>query len=645
MDAMKRAVLMLPALLLLLPPAAVLAAPPQRVQARTLVGDIWRQLSTWGPCDAADSCAWHSPFTADSAEAAAPYIRRVSLFAATGGCFSGYPGCSADRDLLADPRNASSIVEAAPLLDAMAALLNAGMQVRVVTGSVPIALSMKPPVIGNFGFNTALPASMQAYRIYIGEIARQIVARFGLLTIAQSVSFGVFSEANNADWLNASAAEYGALYDATVCGLVSAIPPPHLTVGAHLTVDYGQWDASAFIQHAWNGTCACCTQDVYNQTPSTGVQLDYLGVSFYEAAPGAPGDLSAFERVALGLRNRALAVGFVANSDGADGNGYTAGGRDSTRTLDFGVEEGRILAGPDGLQLGTHAVGDNYQVSWDGLLFAKAVRSGLSYVARWSVNSQMAGPYGLQGMSADAASQQQRLDNGAANVARLSMLMAADTFLPNSSVTMLPVQSEAVAGIAARSGGGFGRSIVDVVASTNCSDSVGSVDTSSVPTEGCVIRLLMVHHFTTLDAGATARNITATVCGLPVVQSNGTSPFGAGAVSMVGDDMGVWWQDWWADARRGNLSVASGDYIPGLSPWADEPPLASTRAKQIWTAGLSAYRAKAALRRQVLQNSQCRMDGGARAAGGCVRCTLEMATHSVALVELGVGRPLLEQGD
>jgi hypothetical protein len=132
------------------------------------------------------------------------------------------------------------------------------------------------------------------------------------------------------------------------------------------------------------------------------------------------------------------------------------------------------------------------------------------------------------------------------------------------------------------------------------------------------------------------------VCGLPgVVQTDGTSAeIGAGVVSRVGGGIAVWWRDWWADAARGNLSAASGDYLPGLSSWADEPPLASTRSKQIWTARVSAYRAKAALRRQVLSNSECKVSEEARtnAAGGCVSCTLEMAAHSVALLELSVGR-------
>lgn len=612
------------------------AVPSQR----TAVGDMWSQLSTWGPCDDLDGCAWHSPVTAESAKAAAPYIRRVSLFAATGGCFSGHPGCVANRDLLVDPRNASSAVDATPLLVAIGALLDAGLQVRVVTGSTPIALSVNPPVIGRFGFNNALPASMSAYTTYIAEIARQIVARFGLPVVAQHISFGVFTEANNADWLNASATEYMALYDATVCGLRSAIPASNLTVGSHLTVDYGRWDASAFIQHAWNGTCTCGVQSHHYEKPATemtsahhGVQLDFLGVSFYEAAAGNPGDLSGFEHIALGLRDRALALGFRAKGDNANRRDSVDGGEYSARILEFGVEEGRILVGPDGLQLGTHALGDDYQVSWDGLMFAKAVRSGLSYIARWSVNSQMAGPYGVQGMSTDTTSQRQRLDNGAANLARLCMRMALDTFLPNCSATMLPLSA---AEMSARGAGGVDRSMVDVVASTNCPD--------GMPTRGCFIRLLVVHHFTTLDGNATPRNITANVCEAPGVQGFGTLPaMGVGTVSTVGGGAAVWWRDWWADATRGNLSAASGDYISGLSSWGDEPPLASTRAKQIWTARVSAYRGMGALQSQILSHSKCTAvvsdaSNGPSPAKGCVSCTLEMAPHSVALVEIGLGR-------
>ena len=177
--------------------------------------------------------------------------------------------------------------------------------------------------------------------------------------------------------------------------------------------------------------------------------------------------------------------------------------------------------------------------------------------------------------------------------------------------------------------------MVDVVASTDCPD--------SVPTQGCVVRLLMVHHFITLSGDATPRNITANVCEVPGVQVFGTSPAkGVGTVSTVGGGAAVWWRDWWADATRGNLSAASGDYIPGLSSWADEPPLASTRAKQIWTARVSAYRGMGALRSQILPHGKCTavvsdVSAGPSAAKGCVSCTLEMAAHSVALVEIGLG--------
>jgi hypothetical protein len=466
-------------------------------------------------------------------------------------------------------------------------------------------------------------------------------------------SFCVGTEANNADWLNASAAQYSALYDATVCGLSSAIPRSHLTVGSHLTVDYGRWDATAFIRHAWNGTCACCGPD------SCIVPLNFLGVSYYESAPGAPGDLSAFERIALGLSTRAVAAGFAV-SGGGGGGGDVAG----RRALEFGVEEGRILAGPDGLQLGTHAVGADYQVSWDGLLFIKTLRTGsLSYISRWSVNSAMSGPYGLQGFASDPSARQQRVDNGAANLARLCSRMAGDAYLPNSNVTMMAPDS-APADWHSNTKGGSGRSIVDMAASTNCSDSMVVLDGGS----SCVLRLLLVHHFTAIDLNAsaarrTSRNLSATVCGLPatsveakrLTSSVTTDGHSDGAVSLdatatvVGGGDAVWWRDWWADATRANLSAS--DYIPGLSAWADEPPLASTRAKQLWAAGLRrTYRRQARLKSQQMPSMSCWVvgvgdgdgDGDRAGRGGeegeaCVSCVVPLEIHSAALLEIDIG--------
>lgn len=191
-------------LLLLLDVPAVPSPSHQRHHPQAAsVGTIWQQLSTWGPCSALDGCPWHSPISRASAEAAAPYIRRVSLFAATGGCFSGYPGCSADRDLFSDPRNASSSVDARPLLAAMVSLLQAGLHVRIVLGSVPIALS-KVPSIGSFGFNVALPDSLPAYTAYIAEIARQIVAKFGPSEVAHAVRCEPFSAGQPRGFMSAT---------------------------------------------------------------------------------------------------------------------------------------------------------------------------------------------------------------------------------------------------------------------------------------------------------------------------------------------------------------------------------------------------------------------------------------------------------
>eukprot|EP01043_Picozoa_sp_COSAG02_P075266 COSAG02_NODE_15442_length_1171_cov_1.208955_2_plen_74_part_01 len=65
-------------LLLLLRPAVADVQPGAHlVPLPATVGNIWSQLSTWGPCDALDGCAWHGPVTTESAKVAAPYIRRV----------------------------------------------------------------------------------------------------------------------------------------------------------------------------------------------------------------------------------------------------------------------------------------------------------------------------------------------------------------------------------------------------------------------------------------------------------------------------------------------------------------------------------------------------------------------------------------
>merc|ERR1712185_622210 len=99
--------------------------------------------------------------------------------------------------------------------------MSAGLIPHVVTGNVPIALSASPR-LGGFGFNSEPPRNMSEYREYIARVVAALVSEFGQAEVARW-RWGVFTEYNNHDWLNASAQSYFDTFDHTVCGLEDAL--------------------------------------------------------------------------------------------------------------------------------------------------------------------------------------------------------------------------------------------------------------------------------------------------------------------------------------------------------------------------------------------------------------------------------------
>ena len=68
-----------------------------------------------------------------------PFLRWVELFTATGGCYKGFPGCQAQRDLFRNPADPKSGVDASPLIKGLTEVINAGFLPYIVTGNVRIA--------------------------------------------------------------------------------------------------------------------------------------------------------------------------------------------------------------------------------------------------------------------------------------------------------------------------------------------------------------------------------------------------------------------------------------------------------------------------------------------------------------------------
>jgi len=175
------------------------------------------------------------------------------------------------------------------------------------------------------------------------------------------------TEFNNYDWWQGGNVTFMKLYDHTVCGLRKALGGrQNLIVGAHGCLQCEDddpptggglnWDPRNLLDHVHRNVSACETDG------DGGTQLDYLSTSFYEKAPGAPGDLSAFDTDAAGFRSYAKELGMDVDA------------------MFFGIDEGRILGGPTEAprQLTSRAVGTSYQASWDALFFHKIVYGGLS---------------------------------------------------------------------------------------------------------------------------------------------------------------------------------------------------------------------------------------------------------------------------
>ena len=532
----------------------------------------WAQtITAW---DAQD---FHAPAPPDFRQRY-PFLRFVQLFTATGGCYTPFPGCSSTRDLFNDPADPASGVNASRLFAPLWNLVSAGLTPHIVTGNVPIALS-SPPFIGGFGFNSAPPASMAAYRAYIAAVASQLVAEFSLARVSLW-RWGVFTEYNNVDWLRSNATVFNDIYDHTACGLVDALGSPALVdLGAHACTQCGgaSWDPLLFLEHASTGSSACSGGRVH---------LNFTGNSFYEHTAGEPGDLSWFEPQGLAVLARAQELGLP--------------------TQRYGIDEGRLLWGPgpqEGPSFGltTRAVGPAYQGSFDALLFKllAATRVPEAYYSRWGLGFSP----DLFAAAADTA------DTVAGNVATLAHALSGLPSVPTINATAS----------AAPRGGGSPSSLVDGVVAL---DRGGGA-------QWRVLALVFHHHpwLNATAAGIPAAALAVALCGAPAAAQGRAL---AATATRVSQEEGNAWPAWAAAAAAANLSHSAGDYAAGWSAWSDSPPLASARAQGVLQAALPALQAAAAL-------APAPLPGGASVGqDGCLRFAVDLPPHTVALVEVAL---------
>lgn len=557
------------------------------VTTGALVPNVFQTLTVWGPYAVAPTAGLKEAY---------PFLEYIEVFTATGGCYSGYPGCEpwTDRDLFVDNAvGPSSGYNASALISALASIVTAGFLPHIVTGNVPIALSAAPH-IGGFGFNSAPPSNYTEYREYVAGVVSQVVHAFSRDEVS-TWRWGVYTEFNNQDWLNGTAQQYMDLYDYTVCGLQDAMGGPQfVNVGAHACSGCGggAWDPTVFLEHVasgspacvWNGSTSTLEQD-RSRLPGPGMQLNFTANSFYEMAPGSPGDLSSFVPTGLQILRAAENL--------------------SISTAVYGIDEGRILSGPETPTAsyplsGTRAIARSYQASFDALFFKLLAQSGSpgAYYSRWGVNTAPSGPFSAPALAVDTV---------ATNVAQLAYRMTGGLLVPLTNSSTLNTWG----------------SIVDGIASYH----INATTT--------ILRVLIFNHYPVIDAsGIASQNASVTICGLP--SSVAPGPIGGQNATMwrVGDSNANFWLQWRADAAAANISRENGDYQDGDSEWDERIPLASQNATDVFGAQLPLYQALAKLVPMAVGSAASASSTAVVADDGCVMVSAVMPPHSVALMEL-----------
>jgi hypothetical protein len=314
--------------------------------------NVWDFRSYWGD-KASDQ-------PADYFSINFPSIKTIQFMTATGG--------NKNRDLFLDPDDRSVLDDYNfdGIISALHNVVRQGLKPMIKTGAVPLKFSTNP-VIGKFGVNVRQPDDYDVYYDYIKALADKIVDEFGIDEV-KTWSWGVLTEYENKSWWSTdddpqlSKTAYFKLYDYTVAALENAIGPDNLVVGAHAMVCHpGLWDELDFIDHVAKGT--------NYKTGKKGTQIDFLAASFYDNKPGEahPANLLLSKTIEI-LQNKAIA------------NGLT--------DLKFGIDEGRILSGPEGRDLDQRIVAHSYQGASDAISFK--IMNGLNadWYTTWGLTTE-----------------------------------------------------------------------------------------------------------------------------------------------------------------------------------------------------------------------------------------------------------------
>jgi len=450
-----------------------------------------------------------------------PFARTLQFMTATGG--------NATRDLFIDPNDRTTLTDYKfePLLAACRHVLSLGMKPMIKTGAVPLKLSTNPIISGSFGVNVLPPDDFDQYYTYIKAAAQALVDEFGVEEI-KTWSFGVLTEFENVEWFYvpgllgvpspwASKQAYFQLYDTTVAALQDVLGPENLTVGAHAMtglLGIGFWSVADFVKHCGNGTNYA--------TGKTGTQLDFLAASYYDTKPGSPSVQTLGQHFSL-LKKWAKDAGLEG--------------------LRYGVDEGRVMNGPDDKPLLARIVGMSWQGSVDARHFKSMIENDIDWFATWD------GALDLWNDGAEPVS---------THIAFLGYQMENDRYIKSKTA---------------------GRP----VCLTDQIDGIGGYDSDTNTAR------FMIYNYNRSPEAGSAEPVQLTINNVGRINSSKVTV----REYLIDDDHANFWPLWWEDQQKRGLT---GDDFGIWSRYGNQPTLVKPEDAQFFQANKTRYQEAAELK-------------------------------------------------
>ena len=379
---------------------------------------IWNPWSTENSADYTH--LWLDNSTVDNTKPTIssqyPFISRQKFAYGTGGCYKGYTDkgnktCKTTFDLLSNPFDSNSDYNFTQLHIAIDNVIKMGLTPYIVTGLIPVSYSLNATLSDAKNLNEVPPSNYDKYGDYIYQLAKYFLNIYGA-TQMKSWLFGVITEYNNIHHfydindVNDTMEEYFKVYDYTECSLKKAFGANNFNIGAHSCRSCANgWDADELLNHIAN-------EKNYCNGNIGDTQMDFWSSSFYEARLGNPGDQSSFNKYICSMHD-------VVNKYGLN-----------KKIKEIAIDEGRILADQNGVQLQHRATAHTWQASWDSLLFYNMIKCNISRFTRWGIDTNGLGLY-----TSTTSQHISTIVPVAAHVATLTYKMNGDNML-HTNVTM-----------------------------------------------------------------------------------------------------------------------------------------------------------------------------------------------------------------